>query len=408
MHTSTFFVLRQRISPQLFFIIFTTMSLLDLPNEEPQSDNEGPLVAIEDPLVTLQQEVALLRQLVTTTINPPYPQTSTPAHNRPQSLLDDVVLRPKDVPKLEVEQLQGIEATARLQLFFEQVEQCAQDSASRIRIAKSRVSSEIAILIHNNRSNLLVWSEFKDFLISEFGAEINFDTAWQELTALNYDWLDAPQAFMHKFICKYGAIESRFPSNSLPNRERLLKRRLWKGMPKAARNRLEEFLDEAYPLKQFIERLSHERVLMLESNDNPMLAVKATDTPSTPTTSTNPCVEPTPVSSAANAQDTEMHALRQRVTELEQALNSRTPPPPPLSRPPHSRPPSSRPYLCSYCRAYDHTLQYCTRRPPIGHCFDCRRPGCRRGHPNCPARRPNPPQQNSQSPSTIRNPNHEA
>ena len=211
------------------------MSFLDLLDEDNVEGAQG------DVLGNLEQEVAMLKRMMSST-NPFSPLTSTPAPVTPMESKGSVgSVKPKDIPRLELEQLHGVEASARLQMFFELVEQCAGDSASRIQVAKSRVSTEIAILIHNKRAEIYLWSDLKEFLVSEFASEISFDTAWKELDAMRYDWGESPQAFVHKFICRHAAIVSRFPGFKFPDRDRQLKRRLWKGMPKSSRERLKSF-----------------------------------------------------------------------------------------------------------------------------------------------------------------------
>ncbi len=51
---------------------------------------------------------------------------------------------------------------------------------------------------------------------------------------------------------------------------------------------------------------------------------------------------------------------------------------------------SNRQRYCSYCCSNSHDQRECTRSPPPGHCFDCLRKYCRRWHPNCPGKKPQP------------------
>ena len=44
--------------------------------------------------------------------------------------------KPRDIPILELEQLQGLNATTQLQIFFELVEQCSDNDLRRVQIAK--------------------------------------------------------------------------------------------------------------------------------------------------------------------------------------------------------------------------------------------------------------------------------
>ena len=87
---------------------------------------------------------------------------------------------------------------------------------------------------------------------SEYSIEINLDRAWKEIDDVQYDWIEAPQPFMHTFICRYTVLENRFQGKILPNRDRMLKRKLWQGLPPEAKTRIEGFLDEVYPLNKFV------------------------------------------------------------------------------------------------------------------------------------------------------------
>ncbi|KAG0712106.1 hypothetical protein GWK47_019181 [Chionoecetes opilio] len=174
--------------------------------------------------------------------------------------------KPRDIPIQELYQLQGLDAAARLQMFFELVEQCSSSDATRIQIAKGRVSSELAILIHNYQTNQKIETRaaLRNLFQTEFATEVSIDRAWQELESMGYDWGESPQAFTHRFICQHAVIATEFPNERLPNRDKIIKRKLWYGLPPESRERLEEFLDEGYPLKKFMDRHEHERQLLEE------------------------------------------------------------------------------------------------------------------------------------------------
>ena len=72
----------------------------------------------------------------------------------------------RDLPILELNQLQGLNATTQLQIFFELVEQCSDSDLRRVQIAKSRVSPELAALIHNHQTqhNCDTWVDLKQLL----------------------------------------------------------------------------------------------------------------------------------------------------------------------------------------------------------------------------------------------------
>ncbi len=182
------------------------------------------------------------------------------------------IIKPRDIPQLDLDQLQGVEAAARLQMFFDLIEKCSDEDETRVQVAKGRVSSELAILIHNNQSKrrCKTWLELKDFLKIEFAVDVNLDRAWQKIDAAGYDWEESPQAFTNRFICQYAILETRFPREKFPSRDKSIKRNLWHGLPQESNERLEGFLDEDYPLNKFIDRVEHERQL-LEARHTPTL-----------------------------------------------------------------------------------------------------------------------------------------
>ncbi|KAG0725463.1 hypothetical protein GWK47_038598 [Chionoecetes opilio] len=196
-------------------------------------------------------------------------ENQTKPFHAPQLSTDSVkegLIQPRDIPVLELHQLQGLDATARLQMFFELIEQCSSSDATRIQIAKGRVCSEFSILIHNYQANHKVetWAALRNLFETEFTTEVSVDRAWQELEAMSYDWGESPQAFTHRFICQHAVIATKLPNEKFPDRDKTLKRKLWYGLPVASREKLEGFLDEGYPLKKFLDRIEHERQILEE------------------------------------------------------------------------------------------------------------------------------------------------
>ncbi len=96
-----------------------------------------------------------------------------------------------------------------------------------------RVSNELAALIHNHQTlhNCNTWDSIKRLLNSHFNKEINFDRVWKDTNSECYDWSESPQAFVNNFICRYAILETRFAREKLPNRDKLIKRKLWQGPP---------------------------------------------------------------------------------------------------------------------------------------------------------------------------------
>ena len=294
------------------------------------------------------------------------------------------IMKPKDVPMLDLWQLSGLEAAGRLQIFFEAVERCTDDDSSRVVIAKSRLSSELAMLIHNNQAKWKcnTWMSFCHFLKTEFAVDVNVDRAWSELEDHEYDWIFPPQAYTNKYICRHAVIETRFPQEKFPNRDRSIKRKLWQGMPKDCQRRLEAFLEEGYPLNKFIDRVEHERQILLA---NPSASVNHLKTAKSPPKNTS-------------SESQEVVDLKNQVKNLTEALAKMKPvisvPPPlmslPTTAPPNPRNPFTTPRTgtyCPCCYSTSHRLIECPTKPPQRNaCFDCHRLGCRRGYPTCPGK----------------------
>ena len=93
----------------------------------------------------------------------------------------------------------------------------------RVQVTKSRVSQELANLIHNQQihGRCQTWKEVCTLLEREFSIEVSFDRAWKEIDDVRYEWVESPQAFVHSFICRYAVLENRFHGEILPDRDRM-------------------------------------------------------------------------------------------------------------------------------------------------------------------------------------------
>ena len=202
------------------------------------------------------------------------------------------------------------------------------------------------------------------------------DRAWQELENLQYDWEESPQAFAHRFICQHAAVATKFPNEKFPERDKSIKRKIYHGMPSEAKKRLEAFLGSDYPLNKFMDRVEHLR----SSLEGQFLNINLVPKKETAT----PDVKP----SAPPATSTEIEALRQEIARLKAAQQTHD------SQPDKER---SFPY-CAFCRSQTHTLKDCQFKPARGLRFDCLRPHCRRGNPQCPGPSHLAPNQSSLAP----------
>ncbi len=277
--------------------------------------------------------------------------------------------KPRDIPILELKHLEGLDAAARLQIFFELVERCSPNDQTRIQIAKERVSTELAVLIHSKQSTLHTWNDFQFFLRTEFAVDVNVDRAWQELENLTYDCEETPQSFTNKFICQHASLVTRFPNERFPDRDKTIKRKLWNGMPRTSRFRLEGFLEEGYPLPKFIDRLEHERLTLLASSSPGVYRIpkKTGEDSETPP----PSPSPEPVAKG------EVEELRRELRQLKLLMTQlKEEPVPPRNH--------WGDKYCQWCRTRSHNLQECWSKPNTKFCFDCRQSNLQRGHPDCP------------------------
>ncbi len=101
-----------------------------------------------------------------------------------------VMTKPRDVPKLCLEELVGLEATGRLALFFEGIEQCTPPDSECVKTAKQRVSQELALLLQNRKAKgkCTSWEEVKEFLRTEFAVDLNLDRAWRSVLNTDYEF----------------------------------------------------------------------------------------------------------------------------------------------------------------------------------------------------------------------------
>lgn len=176
-----------------------------------------------------------------------------------------MIVKPRDVPILSLAQLELLEAASTLNIFSYLVEQVSELDAEKVRVAKSRINSEIALLIqsYQRQGKCSTWENMKLFFQTEFEADVNFDRIWQEIEQLMYDWDERPQVFANWVLYKNAVIESNFPKDKIPYTEQLTRRKLWKGLPRENRDKLDNFLKEDYPFTKFLNRLEHERQFLI-------------------------------------------------------------------------------------------------------------------------------------------------
>ena len=352
-----------------------------------QDEETKPSPLISDPTETnkpfgkcsdLEQEVDELKQIVAQQ-HDVIQKLSIDLQNPPRNT---ITTKPRDIPVLELHQLQGLGATTQLQIFFELVEQCSAEDSVRVQVAKSRVSAEIAALIHNHQTlhACKTWETLKKLLKTQFSTEVKFDRAWQDIDSERYDWVESPQAFTNNFICRYAVLETRFAGEKLPNRDKCIKKKLWQGLPPTAKAKLEGFLDEDYPLSKFLDRIEHERMWLENTQCSPVNRIRKDQTSTSPRYSDNAesdLANPDTVikPKATSRESSDIDELKEQIRDLtEQIGKLKTP----------SQPRQEK--FCPHCKSNSHTLRECWRKPARNSCFDCRQYGCWRGNKNCPGK----------------------
>ncbi len=182
-----------------------------------------------------------------------------------------------------------------------------------------------------------------------------------------------------------------------------LREKNWHGLTKEAKERLEGFLDEDYPLNKFIDKVfvEHERQLLIEVH-TPMVHHIPNNKKSS-----NPYPEDlqargtlTLQNNQTPNQEGELNNLREQersLTENFHKLQTVPPQPTPLlpllptpayaPLPRMASQPLPRPIIyCPCCRSNRHNLLDCSSKPKGGACFDYHRRGCRLGNQDCPGK----------------------
>ncbi len=107
------------------------------------------------------------------------------------------LLKPRDVPILELSHLQGVEGESRLRVFFSQVKECSLDDSERQKIVLTRVDAKLAVYIQSvcSKEDHLTWTEFKQHLISEL-TDLSYSKILDTLNDLRYHYTEDPVDFV--------------------------------------------------------------------------------------------------------------------------------------------------------------------------------------------------------------------
>ena len=108
-------------------------------------------------VVTQQENVItqLSRQLDNSSTRHVAPSTST-----------SLIVKPRDIPELTLADFEGMEAGGKLAMFIDRVEQVASTDETRLQVAKTRLNTQIALLVQNSQKQgeCGTWIELKKFL----------------------------------------------------------------------------------------------------------------------------------------------------------------------------------------------------------------------------------------------------
>ena len=260
-------------------------------------------------------------------------------------------MKPRDIPLLELRQLSGIEGAGRLTVFLSQVESCSVDDEVRQHIVQMRVDAPLALFIQNLRNrDHMSWEVFKQYLVTEL-TDQRVERLYDSINDFSYTCEEEPVEFTTRLKCKLAMLATKVKTEEVPEIDKLIKEKLFEGMPKASRERLKLYMNDSVSLPRFMNKLETERVIVAAQHETAE-RVRVIDPP----------VRPPPAAVA-------YHPPRPRRGE-DRTLRQR----------------NEGGKYCPYCRARNHTVAECRRRPRQGSCFDCLRMNCYRGHPECPGR----------------------
>lgn len=355
----------------------------------PNSQMQGQNVVTSTPVAQNQVSSMQSHKVVTSSAvaqTPVLPST-------PGKVVSDVRTKLSDIKILELSTLQCLDSSAKLQMFFEAVERCAGTSDGRIEVAKARVDGELSVMIHTaqRRGEIKEWGECKAYLTREFGTDMNFEQAWRRNDTFHYEWVDSPQSFVHKFKCHYAAIQDKFHDEVLPNRDKLLKRKLLQGFPRNSRDVLEAFMDDNITLGKFLGHVESERAMLLKHHSSVNAVPRSSvedHPPSSSRRESQGSVRPKSAMSTSTDSDNKLSELTARLDQLQRQMYQSS----------VARAPSAPRKFCAFCQTDTHFLRDCWRKPERGQCFDCLRHGCHRGNPSCPGKAARPPPSRSTNP----------
>ncbi len=152
------------------------------------------------------------------------------------------LLKPRNIPVLELEQLKGVEGEGRLAVFLAQVEDCTKEADERKRIVLARVEAPLAIdvqVVQRERSSI-TWADFKEHLAKEL-TDRNPNNVYDALSCFTYPLDTDPMEFVAQVKCKFAVLGMKGNGSEGLNLNKIIKAQMINSLPRSSRERLELF-----------------------------------------------------------------------------------------------------------------------------------------------------------------------
>lgn len=112
----------------------------------------------------------------------------------------ELLLKPGDIPKLQLDELHGVGTGSRPARFYAQVEAYTDGDGTRLVIAQNRMDNDIATIIcfEINCGNIFSWLSCKKYRDMNFISISHPSMAWQLMGKETYDFSENSRAFINR------------------------------------------------------------------------------------------------------------------------------------------------------------------------------------------------------------------
>ena len=176
---------------------------------------------------------------------------TTNAHiTRGNAVSNKRAMSTKLVREINWEDLDAVDAKARLNLFFMAISRCTDDDDERIEIATAKMGITLAMAVNERITIMDIkdWGSFCEFIISNFIGKKTFHQAWLETNKFTYDGIMTPQQFVSQLRGKFDALAAQFPGAELPKFNSQVKHKLCEILPRDAKDKLAVYMSASYSL----------------------------------------------------------------------------------------------------------------------------------------------------------------